>query len=325
MRIVCLCLFLLFTSSLWAKDIKLEIEDMTASVNSRYTVTDKISPWYLFHNLLANRDSSRIVVNNESIPTIQWLSVYDPVYNGIKIYADSNKFSNSGRDTALEGHKGQFSAILSEINIPLSHELIANGKISNFGEFIDRLKKNIGNTRELTWVLWALYKHTGYDEMWESSDGRMWDMSKIVSIECEEPIVGAACGGNHRLSVLYKARKHYGLDGGVWLVIDSKIDSHIKLAKRLQNRDGSFSSKFYLGGERSNDTIMRINATGHIFEFLAEALPDDMLKQPWVMAAARSLIEDLKKDVNFAKAGGPIYHALNGLIIYRRRLMNDML
>ena len=65
---------------------------------------------------------------------------------------------------------------------------------------------------------------------------------------------------------------------------------------------------------------LRINTTGHIFEWLALALTDEELKQDWVQNAANALALLILQAHNQPIEGGSLYHATHGLIMYHARV-----
>jgi hypothetical protein len=65
---------------------------------------------------------------------------------------------------------------------------------------------------------------------------------------------------------------------------------------------------------------LRINTTGHTFEWLALALTDAELREPWVEDAANALALLILSVGDRPVEGGALYHAVHGLLIYHARV-----
>jgi hypothetical protein len=174
--------------------------------------------------------------------------------------------------------------------------------------------------------LWGLQHYLKPDTQWVNQHNEPWSIERLVQIETNAPVVGAPCGGNHRLFALTRTRdKHLKYGGklvGIWAQTDHKIRQHIEIARSLQNYDGTFSSKFYETSGYTNDLNQRFNTTGHTMEFLSIGLPDDRLNEPWVQKAVAALCNDLIVNRQRQIDCGPLYHTLNSLIIYRDRIQS---
>src|SRR5262249_42869509 len=157
--------------------------------------------------------------------------------------------------------------------LPLDHEFRVQGKVVKMSDMINNLMKEVNTKEECTWVLWSLQHYLPTDAEWLNQHNERWSIERLVQIETEEKIVGAACGGNHRLFALTRTRDKYLKNGGrlrgIWLLADQKIKQHIEIARSLQNSDGSFSSESYKGPGFENDVNKRFNTTGHTMEFLS--------------------------------------------------------
>ena len=97
-------------------------------------------------------------------------------------------------------------------------------------------------------------------------------------------------------------------------------DREQEKARKLQNTDGSFSTDFFKGREAKQDKQLRINTTGHVFEWLALTLPDHELEAPWVQEAANALAMMILNIGSEPMEGGTLYHAVHGLTLYHARL-----
>ena len=90
-------------------------------------------------------------------------------------------------------------------------------------------------------------------------------------------------------------------------------------ARRYQNRDGSFSTRYLAGPGDARDPQLRVNTTGHVLEWLALVLPDDELRAAWVQDAVGALALLILDGEGAAIESGSLYHAAHGLHLYRLR------
>ena len=63
-----------------------------------------------------------------------------------------------------------------------------------------------------------------------------------------------------------------------------------------------------------------LGTTGHLLEFLALAMSDAQIKEPWVTHAALNLCDVFRKTRDIPLECGALYHAAHGLVLYRTRL-----
>ena len=63
-----------------------------------------------------------------------------------------------------------------------------------------------------------------------------------------------------------------------------------------------------------------LSTTGHILEFLALAMPQQQLADPWVARATGYLCQLFRQTQDVALECGALYHAAHGLVLYRERI-----
>ena len=145
-----------------------------------------------------------------------------------------------------------------------------------------------------------------------------------VRYELNQPIDTAACGGTHRLFGLtwayHRHREQGGAATGVWKDVAAHIEHYKKKAREFQNRDGSFSTAYVSEAQNQRELGARIAGTGHVLEWLALALTDAELREPWMQDAASALAVMILENQNNPIDGGALYHAVHGLYIYRARV-----
>lgn len=348
---------LLIGSSLWAadrvaavpgrrqqqrptSDPLLELVDRAIEVNqARYLDVNQHTPWQILHGILAYRNDYQLKSNGRKISAIEYIS-NQARYHGDHWFQKTPEGGRArpynGTPYDFEGHVNQTLAILTMSNLPLSHEFaVADGQTVTMADMVNHAKRHTSDQVETTWTLWFLSQYLEPDEHWFNMSGEPWSIERLVQTNAGAPIVRfaqgdaearsiAPCGGCHQLFALALARnayiRKYGRPNGVWLHADMKLQKYTAAAQSHQNRDGSFSTKFFAAREYSDDFVTRIKASGHMLEWLMAALPQRRLREYWVRRGIQTLCRDL---INHAQDGaepGALYHAVHALVLYRERV-----
>lgn len=295
--------------------------------SKRYLTANHHSPWQIFHGLLALRRDFQLKLGDGKVNAIEWIATSEPRFDNQPLLlktAHGGKFHPFTRKWAFEGHPAQFMALLSQSDLPLDYKFKIGNEHATISDMLNNIMKEVNTREEVTWVLWTLQHYLAPNAKWVNQWNEPWSIERLVQIETMAPVVGAPCGGNHRLFVLTRTRdkhlKHGGKLEGIWAQADLKIRQHVELARSLQNTDGSFSSKSYQSPGYTNDLNERFNTTGHTMEFLSIGLPDSRLNEQWVRNAVAMMSNELIVNHQRAIDCGPLYHSLNALIIYRDRV-----
>jgi hypothetical protein len=191
-------------------------------------------------------------------------------------------------------------------------------------DLIEYEKRTCEPASELTFKLIGLSHYLDTESTWESETGETWSISRLIAEELAQPVIGAACGGTHRLmgfSYAVRKREQRGEPMvGEWLRARKYLDDYVDYTFQLQNEDGSFSTDWFAGRADSGDLDRRLQTSGHILEWLAYVLPQHELGDPRVVKAvdylAGLLLEHRQRDWEI----GPKGHALHALAIYDERV-----
>jgi hypothetical protein len=225
----------------------------------------------------------------------------------------------------FQGHSDQFVAEMVQWDVSPQRKFVVNGKDYTFQDFIGntRARASARSSSELEWALVVIGQHYSLDSSWTNAAGEPVRFEDLLRHELDRPLDAAACGGTHLLFgltwVYHLHRQHGGRTEGVWKDVADRIEQYKKRARELQNPDGSFSTNFFRDAASAPDLQLRMNTTGHIFEWLALALSDDELKEPWVRDAANAVAMMLLEIQGKPMEGGTMYHAVHGLLIYSGR------
>ncbi|MFM9966370.1 MAG: hypothetical protein ACKV2Q_34775 [Planctomycetaceae bacterium] len=296
----------------------------------RYLTADLHTPWQVIHGLLAYRQDFQLKTQDgRKVNALEWAS------SGVTFRGESlfQKTQFGGRAHPFiqaywfEGHPTQFMAYLTMCRLPVTHGFkTAAGEVVTVQDIINNAKMDVTRDHnvEQTWTLWALAHYLEPSAQWVNKYGEQWSMEELVRLELRNTIYDGPCGGTHSLFATAYARNAYLQTRqplrGTWMEADQKIQRFIAEAKALQNPDGSFSIYFFKGRGASNDFNTRITSSGHMIEWLMVALPQSRLSEPWVQNGIRCLAQDLIDNRQVNAECGPLYHAVDGLQIYRERM-----
>jgi hypothetical protein len=160
--------------------------------------------------------------------------------------------------------------------------------------------------------------------MWEDEQKRPWNIERLVREELAQNVIGAACGGTHRMTgfsyAVRKARTAGKPLTGDFARAEKFVNDYHRYAWTLQNADGSFSTDYFRSRSSTSDTARRLETSGHVFEWLAYSLSDAELKQNRTVKTVNFLCDLLLADAERDWHMGALGHGLHALAIYERRL-----
>lgn len=228
-----------------------------------------------------------------------------------------------------QGHQDQFVAEMAQWGVPADRRVRVEGQDHRFLDFVrqSQMRARVTAGQELSWAIIAVGQYLGTELEWVNEAGERVRFEELMRYELNASVEAAACGGTHRLFGLNWAyRLHLGRGGreiGVWADVPKKMAQYRDRARELQNPDGTFSTSYFRGWGDDADKQLRVSSTGHTLEWLALALSDDELREPWVRNAAGTLADLLTGLRDESVESGALYHAVHGLLIYRTRVYGD--
>ena len=299
--------------------------------HGRQLNTSDHAAWQVVHGILAFGDDFPVLNDGEASPALDYLLsggrltgwTLRPTPHGVLAVLDPG--SKTG-----QGHPDQWLGYLSQCSLgglPLEAEISAGGETYTVENLLRQAQHDLTTGQEATWTLMALSTYLPIDATWTAGDGTEWTLEKLVAMETAADLADSACGGSHRLYGLTVAINRYlaatGLEPddltGGWADAEDRIQEAIELARLYQQADGTFSTNFFERPSTSPDVFSKIGSTGHTFEFLAMALEQDRLQEPWVQRAADALVTLLEQTADVPVECGGLYHAAHGLVLYRAR------
>jgi len=286
-------------------------------------VTDR-SPWGIMHWLIPfGVDSYILDTEGKRQNTVGYLC-YNYSCKGQRLFHLENGQMAAYIGPGLQGHRGQFLAMLAQSKVDPQYPMRIEGKEFKVADLIEYEKRTCEAGTELTFKLIAFAHYLKHDDKWKNTKGEDWDMARLIREELKQPVVGAACGGTHRMTGFsYAVRKHQAraleMDGQ-WLRSSKFIDAYHDYTYTLQNRDGSFSTNWFASKGDLNDPQRRLQTSGHILEWLVYSLPQEDLQDKRVVHGVEYVTTLLAEGKNTRWEIGPLGHALHALALYDERV-----
>jgi len=281
------------------------------------------SPWGAMHAMIAYGVDSELIAGDKRVNAIGYLC-YNGVCNSQQLFYTTNGKLQARIGPGVQGHPGQFLAMLAQSRVKTDFPLQIEGQKFTVADLIQYEKDNCRPKTELTFKLIAFMHYLKSDEQWKSNDGQDWDMQRLIKEELAQPIVGAACGGTHRMTGFSYAVRRREQRGepftGQWQRAKKFIDDFHEYTFRLQNPDGSFSTDWFAGRADNGPPTKRLETTGHITEWLAFSLNKEQLVEPRMMKSVYYLSNLLIEHRDEKWGIGPLGHGLHALAIYDERI-----
>lgn len=226
-----------------------------------------------------------------------------------------------------QGHQDQFIAEMAQWGMDGNAPFKVAGSKYRFLDFANhsRMRASVTQNQELSWAIIIIAQYYGTDHEWINASKEKLRFEDVVAYEVKQPINEAACGGTHRLFGLtwaYHLHMQKGKKTGVWQDVEACIAEHKQKARKLQNPDRTFSTDYFKGPGNANDVHLRIGTTGHILEWLALAMTDKELREPWMQEAVSALSILILDNAKLKIDGGALYHATHGLQLYYDRVFS---
>jgi hypothetical protein len=304
-----------------------QVDDAIETSKKRYLTAGKHTPWQIMHGILAYRGDYELKdASGKLMNAVEWMSrgqTYDgmPWFERTRYGGRAHPYT---KDYIFEGHPNQFLAMMANAGFPMDHKLTGGSTPITIRDLVENGKKETNSREEITWTLWAMSHYLGPDATWTNMHGESWSIERLVSMQSRAATDNAACGGTHAMYALSYALNTYRKTKrplrGVWLEADRRVQQYVATARSMQNTDGSFSSQYFRGRGYTREFGKRLSTSGHTLEFLMLALPKKRLSEDWVRKAVASVANDLIANKSVPAEPGALYHALDGLILYRKQM-----
>jgi hypothetical protein len=281
------------------------------------------SPWGVMHCIIGFGVDTPLLVNRQRVNAIAWLCANEPCYSMRMMYLYGGQL-RLRMGPGYQGHEGQFFAILAQSRVKIDYPLLVDGRQLSVADLVEYEKSTCVGGTELTFKLIGLSHYLDSDSSWQTPDGQAWDIARLVREELAQPVIGACCGGTHRLtgfSYAVRGRQREGKPiDGQWGRAQQYLEDYHRYVFRLQNADGSFSTAWFERPANSGDLNRRLNTSGHVLEWLAHSLPDEQLTDPQMIRAVEYLTNLLWENRHRNWDIGARGHALHALALYDERM-----
>jgi hypothetical protein len=281
------------------------------------------SPWGAMHAMIAYGVDSELIAGDKRVNAIGYLC-YNGMCNGQQLFYTSNGKIQARIGPGVQGHPGQFLAMLAQSRVKTDFPMLVEGQKFAVADLIQYEKETCRAKTELTFKLIAFMHYLKSDDKWKTNDGQDWDIQRVIKEELAQPIVGAACGGTHRMTGFSYAVRRREQRGepftGQWQRAKKFVEDFHEYAFKLQNPDGSFSTDFFAGRADNGPYTKRLETTGHITEWLAFSLNKEQLVEPRTIKSVSYLANLLAEHRDEKWGIGPLGHGLHALAMYDERI-----
>ncbi len=287
--------------------------------------TTRRGPWALMHTILPFGVESEIIAGGRRVNTIGWLS-----FNGScgkqNMFQPTRQGFRPNVGPGVQGHEGQFLAILAQSNVRGDYPLQVNRRRYTVMDLARHEMATCRERSELTFKLIGLSYYLQPNQRWRDDRGGTWSLEKMAAEEMAQPINGAACGGVHRLmglsySLIQRQEANQPITGH-WQRAELYLNDYVNYVMSLQNPDGSFSTNWMESRGMDPDVERKVQTTGHILEWLVYTLPDDHLRSQRIELALEFLLDTVGREPNRDWPIGPRGHALRAMALYSQRVFD---
>jgi hypothetical protein len=281
--------------------------------------------WELMHTMIGYGVDNHVWVGRNRFNTIGYLC-WNGKCKGFELFENEKGQLQAKQGYGVQGHHGQFLAMLAQHRVDPGYVIKAGGKDFTIHDLIEFEKQTCVPKSELTFKLIALSHYLDSDATWTNEHGQ-WSIPRLINEELEQPVVGSACGGTHRLmglsyAVRYREKREEPMTGQ-WQRAKQFTESYQDYAFNLQNRNGSFSTKWFEGRADNSETQRYQETSGHITEWLAYSLPEERLHDRRMVAAVNFLANLLLENHDYEWKIGPRGHAIRALALYHERAFGE--
>ncbi len=284
------------------------------------------SPWGLMHGMLAFGIDTEVIVQGHRVNAVNWLCRNGKGQDLQILEVRRGKLQPTS-GPGVQGHDAQLLFMLAQCKVPIDHPIVVDRYHFTVADLVEFEKSTCESGLELNFKLVGLIHYLDSDASWTTRKRERWDIPRIIREELTQPIVGACCGGTHRLmgfSYAVRKREQRGEPVvGQWLRAKTFIEDYQRYAFKLQYPDGSFSTDWFRSRQKSDDMNRALETTGHMFEWLAFSLPDEELTEPHVVKTVDYLCGQFLENRDHEWGVGPKGHALHSLALYDERVFGS--
>ena len=280
------------------------------------------SPWAVMHAVLAYGADYEMIHAQGRVNAIGWMC-----HNGTcrtqRMFTPKGKGFTPNVGDGVQGHEGQFLAILAQSNVPLNYPIQIGSSKFTVEDLVRYEMATCKEKSELTFKLIGLSYYLDSNKQWRANDGKQWSIQKLIQEEMAQPIIGAACGGVHRLMGFSFSVRQRQLQGqpinGQYARAAKFVRDYVEYTWQMQNPDGSFSTNWYEGRGNEAKDERKVQTSGHMLEWLMYTMADEEIKNPRVGKAIDFLLSKIYDQRDYKWPIGPRGHATRAVALYQAR------
>ncbi len=280
------------------------------------------SPWAVMHAVLAFGGDYELTHGQGRVNAISWMC-----HNGTcrtqRMFTPKGKGFTPNVGDGVQGHEGQFLAILAQCDVPLNYPIQIGSSKYTVEDLVRYEMATCNEKSELTFKLIGLSYYLDSNKQWRANDGKIWSLQKLIQEELSQPIVGAACGGVHRLMGFSFSAKQRQIQGqplnGQYVRSAKFVRDYIEYTWQLQNPDGSFSTNWYEGRGNEPKDERKVQTSGHMLEWLMFSMTDEEIKNPRIGKGIDFLLSKIYDQRDYKWPIGPRGHATRAIALYQAR------
>ena len=284
------------------------------------------SNWGMMHSIMVYGVDTPILVGPKTYSAVAWIAGNNAC-RGKRLLKRGPEGIEADQGVGLQGHQAQLLAVLSLVGVPAEYPLYAAQRKYSVADLIRAEALACKSGAELTFTLIGLSHYLSTDDAWIAEDGERWDFERLIREELSQPVVGAACGGTHRLMGLAHALRCRRAEGlpitGQWSRAEKFLDDFVEYTYQLQNRDGSMSTNWFEGRQDNGDLDRKVQTTGHVVEWLLTMASDSQLQDPRLVRSIEFLLHAMYSERDHDWSIGPKGHALRSLAMYYERVYDE--
>ena len=305
--------------------LRIRLRRCLAHYVQRPCISTRLCPWEVMHCTVGFGVDTQLMYGGKHYNAVAWLCENLPCQGMRMLYTEDGKLRvRSGE--FFQGHAGQFLAILAQSRINNGYPLIVDDQQFTVADLIEYEKQSCRSQTELSFQLIGLSHYLDTDATWKNDLGEDWDMPRLIREELAQSVVGASCGGTHRMMAFSYAVRKRAASGmpmtGQWHRADVYIRDFHKYTFAMQNPDGSFSTSWFRGRQDSSNIDRKLTTTGHMLEWLIHSMPEEDLAEPATVNAVSFLTDLLWENRHRDWEIGPLGHGLHSLTMFDRRVFD---
>ena len=299
--------------------LRMNLRRCLAFYLQRPTRSSRLCPWEIMHCALGFGVDTPLVSGGEQYNAIAWLCE-NLQCQGKRLLYTKRGYLHVRKGPGCQGHAGQFLAILAQSRVNRDYPLIVDSQRLTVADLIEYEKQTCRGKSELSFQLIGLSHYLDTEAQWENDRKEKWDIPRMIKEELSQPVVGASCGGTHRMMAFSYVVKKRAASGkpitGQWHRAKVYVDDFHKYTLNLQNEDGSLSTAWFRAPQDSSNIARKLATTGHILEWLVYSLPPEDLADQRVVKSVVYLTDLLWENRHRNWKIGPLAHGIHALCMY---------